>query len=75
MKKTITFQVEGVMCGNCVKKIETEVGALKGVEGVRVGDDFSNTSIEYTESVISTEEIICCIEGISGKNFRVKKQF
>jgi copper chaperone len=31
-----TYQVDGMTCGHCVNAVSTEIGALPGVEDVRV---------------------------------------
>ncbi|MEU5549334.1 MULTISPECIES: heavy-metal-associated domain-containing protein [unclassified Micromonospora] len=33
---TTTYQVQGMTCGHCVNAVSTEVGALPGVDDVRV---------------------------------------
>jgi copper ion binding protein len=36
MSATTTYQVSGMTCGHCVQAVTAEVGALPGVEEVRV---------------------------------------
>lgn len=72
MNKTVTFNVQGIMCPRCVKKICDVVGALAGVEGVEVSEDFKQVKIQFEEEKSSAGEIKHCIEEIEGKKGKNK---
>lgn len=36
MSTSVTYQVDGMTCGNCVKHVTAELSELPGVEGVTV---------------------------------------
>ena len=45
------FRVEGVSCQHCVHAITKEVGALKGVQAVRVNLADKSVRVEHTGDV------------------------
>lgn len=45
------FRVEGVSCQHCVKAITKEVGALQGVQAVRVNLADKSVRVEHTGAV------------------------
>ncbi|MDO5030275.1 MAG: heavy metal-associated domain-containing protein [Corynebacterium sp.] len=52
-----TFRAEGFSCPSCVKKIENQVGAMSGVEGVEVKFASSRIEVDHADSV-SRDDII-----------------
>ncbi|WP_434742656.1 heavy-metal-associated domain-containing protein [Micromonospora sp. SH-82] len=45
---TTTYRVQGMTCGHCVKSVSDEVGALDGVDDVRV--DLAAGEVAVTSS-------------------------
>lgn len=60
--KTVRFQLEPLTCPSCIKKIETRVGKLKGVEEAKVLFNSSKVKASFDESVVSADEIKETIE-------------
>lgn len=53
----ITLNVTGMSCGHCVKAVEGSVGALEGVEAVKVNLDKGTVDVEYNNQAVSLEKI------------------
>ena len=58
----ITLSVEGMMCMSCVNIIQTNVGAVVGVEAVRVSLEGRTATITYRPSVIDPKELVRKVE-------------
>ena len=69
--KEIKMNVNGIMCINCVNKINGALTGLNGCESSAVSEDFSTVSVKYDEEQISAGHIIGTIESIKGKSFHV----
>jgi copper ion binding protein len=54
--KTVKYSVPAMMCGHCVRTIESEVGELKGVASVKAMLD--SKSVEVSFDAPATEEMI-----------------
>ncbi len=55
--KQVTLNVRGMSCGHCVKAVETNVGALKGVSKVHVELEEARVKVEFNGSEVSLDEI------------------
>lgn len=53
-----TLQLEKLTCPSCMKKITDVVGALGGVERIKILFDSSKARVSYDEEVTSEVEII-----------------
>ncbi|EEL51148.1 MULTISPECIES: copper chaperone CopZ [Bacillus cereus group] len=60
--ENVTLQVEGMSCGHCVNSIEGNVGALNGVENVKVHLDKGTVEVKFDSSVITLKDILVEIE-------------
>lgn len=69
--KEIKLDVEGIMCGNCVKKITKIVMGQEGVKDVAVSDDFKLVSVVFEEDKITANNIKAVIEEIEGTSFKI----
>ena len=58
-----TLDVPEVTCSHCIGAIEGAVGALEGVEAVKVDLDRKDVTVNYDESSVSLTSIISAIEG------------
>lgn len=56
MEKT-TLKVEGMSCGHCVKAVESSVGELAGVKGVKVDLENGLVNVEFNKQEVSLETI------------------
>jgi copper chaperone len=61
MKEEV-LNVPEVTCHHCVSAIEGGVGALDGVDRVRVDLGAKNVTISFEESKVSIEDIVRAIE-------------
>ncbi|WP_318507412.1 copper chaperone CopZ [Bacillus sp. T3] len=52
-----TLQVKGMSCGHCVKAIEGSVGALAGVETVKVDLGAGSVAVAFNSAVVTLEQI------------------
>ena len=60
---TSNFNVTGMMCGKgCVGKIETNVGALDGVQKCKVDFKKGVMTVEYDETKISNDAIMASLK-------------
>ena len=71
MKEVTVFEVEGIFCPKCVKKLQETVGELAGVEKLTVSDDYKQVTVEYTENSINKATIKAAIEATPDKEFHV----
>ena len=69
--KKIKMSVNGIMCNNCVKKINVAISDSVGCEASNVSDDFSTVYVEFNENLTSASQISKIIEGIQDKTFQV----
>lgn len=53
----ITLTVEGMSCSHCVAAVEKSVGALPGVQQVKVNLGQGLVQVVYDSKVLSVEEI------------------
>ncbi len=72
--KEIKLYVDGIMCNNCVSKINTALSALDGCDSSMVSEDYSKVYVKYNEKRLSLEQIIIIIENIKGKSFNILKK-
>lgn len=56
MKKAV-YQLEPLTCPSCIKKIETTVGKVEGIELVKVLFNSGKVKTEYDESLVEAEQI------------------
>lgn len=64
MVKEIQLQVAGMSCGNCVKSIETNVGAMAGVSSVEVSLQNKTVDVAFDETAVSQEQIAETIDSL-----------
>lgn len=55
--ETVTLNVKGMSCGHCVKAVESSVGALKGVEEVKVNLEAGTVDVKFNSGEVSLEQI------------------
>ncbi|MBZ4644856.1 MAG: copper chaperone [Petroclostridium sp.] len=51
------FNVEGMNCSNCVDIIRSSVGAIKGVQNVKIDFDSKQVKVDYDSSVVQEQKI------------------
>ncbi|MGQ0680559.1 MAG: heavy-metal-associated domain-containing protein [Actinomycetota bacterium] len=57
------LEVPEVTCNHCVAAIEGAVGALQGVESVKVNLDRKDVTINFDESALEVDAIVAAITG------------
>ena len=55
--ENITLNVNGMSCGHCVKAVETSVGALAGVQEVKVDLAEAKVAVVYDEATVTVDQI------------------
>ncbi|KKE78818.1 MULTISPECIES: heavy-metal-associated domain-containing protein [Oceanobacillus] len=60
--KTIKFQLEPLTCPSCIKKIETKLGKMDGVEEAKVMFNSSKVKATFNEQEVKAEEMKEVIE-------------
>lgn len=55
--QNITLQVQGMSCGHCVKAVEGSVGALAGVNEVKVNLAEGLVDVAFDEAQVSIDQI------------------
>ncbi|MDR4949294.1 copper chaperone CopZ [Neobacillus cucumis] len=58
----VTLNVQGMSCGHCVKAVEGSVGALKGINSVKVDLKGAKVDVEFNNQEVSLEQIKETIE-------------
>lgn len=59
---TTKFQLEPLTCPSCIKKIESKVGKMGGVDDVKVMFNSSKVKATYNEEHVSADELKETIE-------------
>lgn len=57
------LEVPEVSCNHCIHAIEGAVGALSGVESVKVNLDRKDVTINYDDRELELAKIVAAIEG------------
>jgi len=52
-----TYQVPDVSCGHCKASIERALGAMGGIETVKVEVDQKTVDVAYDENMVTEEQI------------------
>jgi len=55
--QNVTLNVQGMSCGHCVNSVEKNVGALTGVEQVKVNLADGLVDVAFDESQVSLDQI------------------
>lgn len=55
--ENVTLNVKGMSCGHCVKAVEGSVGALEGVDQVKVNLEAGKVDIAYNDAKVSISQI------------------
>lgn len=55
--QNVTLNVQGMSCGHCVNSVEKSVGALTGVEQVKVNLTEGLVDVAFDESQVSLDQI------------------
>lgn len=55
------LRAEGFSCPSCVKKIEKQVGRLKGVENVKVHFATARIEVDHDESQVSVDDLVAAV--------------
>ena len=58
----VTFKVEGMSCGHCVKAIESSVTEISGVDNVQVHLENGTVDVEFNKDVVEVQQITKTIE-------------
>ena len=53
----VTLNVQGMSCGHCVKAVEGSVGALSGVNSVKVDLKAATVDVEFNQQEVTLEKI------------------
>lgn len=56
-----TLRAEGFSCPSCVKKIEKQVGRVKGVASVKVHFASARIEIEHDASQASVDDLVAAV--------------
>ncbi|NLY79140.1 MAG: copper chaperone CopZ [Lysinibacillus sp.] len=55
--ENITLNVKGMSCGHCVKAVEGSVGALDGVQEVKVNLEAGEVNVTFDRAKVTIEQI------------------
>lgn len=55
--QNVTLHVQGMSCGHCVKSVEGSVGALAGVNEVKVNLTEGLVEVAFDEAQVSIDQI------------------
>jgi len=59
---TAKFQLEPLTCPSCIKKIETKLGKMNGVEEAKVLFNSSKVKTTFDEDQVTSDELKTTIE-------------
>lgn len=71
--KKITLQLEALGCPSCIKKIETALNRVDGVEEVNILFNSSKAKVSFDETNLSEEKISKVITDLGYEVLSVKK--
>jgi len=63
-KETVTFQVEGMDCANCVKKIEKNIAFEKGVTDLKCDLPTRTAEVTYRTDKTTEDKIVAAFKKI-----------
>ena len=73
--QTSEFNVKGMMCGmGCVKKIEKEINAIKGIKEYNINFEKSNMIITYDTELVNDSTIINVLNNNTTYSCTLKKE-
>lgn len=55
--ENVTLNVKGMSCGHCVKSVEGSVGALDGVNEVKVNLESGQVDVSFDNSKVTVDKI------------------
>lgn len=55
--ENVTLNVKGMSCGHCVKAVEGSVGALDGVQEVKVNLEAGKVDVAFDNAKVTVEQI------------------
>lgn len=55
--KNVTLNVKGMSCGHCVKAVEGSVGALEGVNEVKVNLEAGQVDVSFEDGKVTVNKI------------------
>ncbi|MEO4052823.1 copper chaperone CopZ [Solibacillus sp. CAU 1738] len=55
--QNVTLNVQGMSCGHCVKSVEGSVGALAGVDQVKVNLEEGLVEVAFDEAQVTLDQI------------------
>lgn len=55
--ENVTLNVKGMSCGHCVKSVEGSVGALDGVNEVKVNLEAGQVDVSFDNDKVTVEKI------------------
>lgn len=55
--ENVILNVKGMSCGHCVKAVEGSVGALEGVNEVRVNLEAGQVDVSFNEQQVTVDKI------------------
>ena len=56
------YDITGMTCSACSSRVEKSVGKLEGIDNVTVNLLTNSMQVEYKDGVLTTEDIITCVE-------------
>ncbi|SOC21880.1 copper chaperone [Ureibacillus xyleni] len=55
--ENVTLNVKGMSCGHCVKSVEGAVGALEGVDQVKVNLEAGQVNVAFNNETVTLDKI------------------
>lgn len=66
MRKDI-YQIEGMGCQMCAKKIQNKISKMDGVNTAQVSIDKHQLEVEYQEDLVSKNDFISAVDDLGYK--------
>ncbi|MDL2209042.1 heavy-metal-associated domain-containing protein [Parabacteroides sp. OttesenSCG-928-O15] len=73
-KETVKFQVEGMDCANCVKKVEKNIAFEKGVTDLKCDLPTHTAEVTYRTDKTSEKDIVAAFKKIGMEAVPVKEE-
>lgn len=63
----LNLKVEGMTCVNCARTIERALKRLRGIKKADISFEIGAVTVEYEETLLSSEEVVKVIEDLGYK--------
>ena len=60
--QTVTVNIDGMTCENCVKSVHNVVSKIEGIESLSVSLEHNKATVSFDDSLASAQDIVSAID-------------